>query len=95
MLYVHDSIQSTVCISECHQNINYLSANLYKLKFNIAVIYKIPTVSNNTFHEYMATKLMSNKKTIIIGDTNTNILNNYNNTYMQIIETNGYNIVIK
>lgn len=61
-LYIHVSIQSTLNISECHQNINYLSVHLNKLNFNVAVIYKKPTVNNNTFHEYISNKLTLSKK---------------------------------
>lgn len=92
-LYVHYSIQSTLCISECHQNINYLLINLNKLKFNIAVIYKKPTVNNTTFFEYINNKLITNRRTIIIGDTNTDLLNKKNIAYTQIIESNGYKLL--
>lgn len=94
-LYVHVSIQSTLSTTECHQNINYLSVNLNKLKFNVAVIYKKPTVTNNIFYEFMENKISKIKKTILIGDTNTDLLNNKNNDYMQLIESNGYEILNK
>lgn len=95
-LYIHDSIQTTEIHNECIQNINFLMIRINKLKFNLGVIYKKPTVTNNTFNEFMRNKLSRNKKTIIIGDTNINLLKQNTNTeYTQLIESNGYKILNK
>lgn len=95
-LYIHNSIQATEIYNECHQNINFLIVKINKLKFNLGVIYKKPTVTKNTFNEFLRHKLSKNKKTILIGDTNIDILKqNASNDYTQLIEANGYKILNK
>lgn len=77
-LFIHESIQSMEIINECYNNINFILINLIELNFNIGIIYKQPKVNKSTFLEYISNQMGRYKKSIIIGDTNINLLDNKN-----------------
>lgn len=95
-LFIHESIQTRELINECYNNINFILVNLIDKKFNIGVIYKQPKVKKTLFIEYTNNQILAHKNSIIVGDTNINLLDNTaSNDYVQTIHSNGFEILNK
>lgn len=74
-LYVHESLVSSLVLSDCTENINQLVVKINSLGISIAVLYRQPTANLSTFNRIYNALLAKHKSSIVVGDTNINLLN--------------------
>lgn len=96
-LFVHNSITCNLVDKVSKHGVELIAVNIIELKLNITVVYKQPTVNGNDFIQTLNEFIKNNGKTIVIGDTNINLLSNSNlvHCYTDSLVSNGYALINK
>lgn len=91
-MYIHKSIDATLNDEFEYELSSFLSIKLTNHDLNIACIYRCCDGNIENFNRIYEDKILSRKKTIVIGDININIKNNSESTmnYIESNQSNGY-----
>lgn len=94
-LLVHNTLSSNLIDKKSNANIELLSVNIVELSICITVVYKQPAVSSDTFIDTFQNFIDNKKTTIVIGDTNIDLLKDTNSTrcYLDAIVASGLTIL--
>jgi exonuclease III len=95
-MYVHNSVNSQLIVSEQFYFANFLTVELIDLKCKVVGIYNPPDTDKLEFIEYFGNFLDDKKKCYIFGDFNINLLDIRDNTvnfYEDMVEASGFKIL--
>lgn len=72
-LFVHDTLSCNVIAKTTTNNIELLTVNITELAASITVVYKQPSVNDDTFINTLNSYIERKRNMVIIGDTNLNL----------------------
>lgn len=93
-IYTHNSLHTNLQYEYTDENNHFIVTHIHKYNLKIAALYN---TRNNTFLPQLESILQNNSKCLIFGDINIDLLNYNNvlNSYIDIIDSNGYAILNK
>lgn len=101
-IFVINSVRSITTNEYSHGNSNFIVVNLPEYGFKVCGVYNLPDSSTNEEFESFLCKLEeifnNNKKLILFGDLNINLLDDKNkrvNAYTATVLSNGFNFLNK
>lgn len=96
-LFVHASLNSNLIEKISSQGIELLTVKIVDLALNVTVVYKQPSVNNDSFTDILHKYIEKKRKMIMIGDMNIDLMKNSNTMrrYIDSMTSNGQIILNK